>query len=55
MPPAAHFVYIPAVMLVGIVIGFILGTRAAKDQEAQRARREAERQERRASRQPKKE
>jgi len=50
MPPIAHIVYIPAILLVGIVIGFVLGTRAAKDQEAQRARRETERQERRAAR-----
>ncbi len=53
MPPIAHIVYIPAVILIGIVIGFVLGTRSAKDQEAQRARREAERQERRNAR-PKK-
>lgn len=28
---AAHFIYIPMVLLVGIVIGWILGGRAAKD------------------------
>ena len=31
MPTAAHFFYIPSVMLVGIVIGWILGSRAAAD------------------------
>jgi hypothetical protein len=31
MPTAAHFLYIPAVLLVGIVIGWILGSRAAAD------------------------
>jgi len=28
---AGHFIFIPAVMLVGIVIGWILGSRAARD------------------------
>jgi hypothetical protein len=31
MPPSTHFIFIPAVLLVGIIIGWILGTRAAKD------------------------
>ena len=49
----AHFIYIPGVLLVGIVIGYILGGRAAegarseaedKDRRraARRARRDAE-------------
>ena len=29
--PASHFIFIPAVLLIGIVIGWILGSRAAKD------------------------
>ena len=28
---AGHFVFIPAMMLVGLVIGWILGSRAARD------------------------
>ena len=28
---AAHFVFIPAVLLIGIVIGWVLGSRAAAD------------------------
>jgi hypothetical protein len=28
---AGHFIFIPGVMLVGIVIGWILGSRAARD------------------------
>jgi hypothetical protein len=28
---AGHFIFIPAVLLVGIVIGWILGGRAARD------------------------
>ena len=31
MPTAAHFIYIPAVLILGIVIGWILGSRAAAD------------------------
>jgi hypothetical protein len=30
-PTAAHFIFIPAVLLVGVVIGWILGSRAAQD------------------------
>lgn len=39
MPTAAHFIYIPAVLLLGVVIGWILGSRAAADAYAARARR----------------
>jgi hypothetical protein len=31
MPTAAHFLYIPGILLLGIVIGWILGSRAAAD------------------------
>jgi hypothetical protein len=38
---AAHFIFIPSVMLVGLVIGWVLGSRAAKDAfEAELRRRE---------------
>ncbi len=40
---AAHFVFIPAVLLVGIVIGWILGSRAARDAYAMELRRREER------------
>ena len=40
MPTAAHFIYIPAVLLVGVVIGWILGSRAAADAYAARLRRQ---------------
>jgi hypothetical protein len=40
MPTAAHFLYIPAVLLLGIVIGWILGSRAAADAYAAQARRQ---------------
>jgi hypothetical protein len=31
MPTAAHFMYSPGVLILGIVIGWILGSRAAAD------------------------
>ena len=41
MPTAAHFLYIPAVLLLGIVIGWILGSRAAADAYAAQTRKRA--------------
>lgn len=48
LPSAAHFIYIPFVALVGVVIGWVLGSRAAQDAFAaelkrreQRARKDA--------------
>jgi len=43
MPTAAHFIYIPAVLLLGIVIGWILGSRAAADAYAAQLRKMQER------------
>jgi hypothetical protein len=43
---AGHFIFIPAVLLVGIVIGWILGSRAARDAFAAELRRREERQQR---------
>ena len=40
MPTAAHFLYIPAVLLLGVVVGWILGSRAAADAYATRLRRQ---------------
>jgi hypothetical protein len=36
---AGHFIYIPALLLVGIVIGWVLGSRAARDAYAAELRR----------------
>lgn len=38
---SAHFIFIPAVLLVGIIIGWILGTRAAADAQAAADRKRA--------------
>lgn len=43
---AGHFIFIPAVLLVGIVLGWILGSRAARDAYAMELRRREERQSR---------
>jgi hypothetical protein len=40
---AGHFIFIPSVLLVGIVIGWILGSRAARDAFAAELRRREER------------
>jgi hypothetical protein len=31
VPTASHFIFIPAVLLIGVVLGWILGSRAAQD------------------------
>jgi hypothetical protein len=36
---AAHLIFIPAVLFIGVVIGWILGSRAAKDAYAAELRR----------------
>jgi hypothetical protein len=40
---SAHFIFIPAVLLVGVVIGWVLGSRAAQDAFAAELRRREER------------
>ena len=40
---AAHFVLIPAVLLIGMVIGWVLGSRAAADAYQAELRRREER------------
>jgi hypothetical protein len=46
MPSAAHFLFIPGVLLIGVVIGWVLGSRAAKDAYASELRKREERQNR---------
>ncbi len=52
MPAAAHVVYIPGILLLGIVLGFLLGGRAARDEAAGRAARDAAREARRSGATP---
>jgi hypothetical protein len=44
---SAHFIFIPAVLVVGIVIGWILGSHAARDAFAAELKRREEREARR--------
>lgn len=41
-PGPEHFIFIPGVLLVGITIGWVLGSRAARQQQEQRRRRARE-------------
>jgi hypothetical protein len=43
---SAHFIFIPAVLLVGIVIGWVLGSRAAADAYAMELKKREERESR---------
>ena len=40
---AGHFIFIPAVLLIGVVIGWVLGSRAARDAYAMELKRRDER------------
>ena len=42
VPTASHFIFIPAVLIIGMVIGWILGSRAAQDAYAAELRRREE-------------
>ena len=43
---AGHFIFIPSVMLIGVIIGWVLGSRAARDAFATELKRREERAER---------
>lgn len=45
---SAHLIFIPAVLLIGIVIGWVLGSRAAQDAFAAEMRRREERAQKRS-------
>jgi hypothetical protein len=47
---ASHVIFIPAVLMVGMFLGFILGARAARNQFDLQQKREAEREAARAAR-----
>lgn len=42
VPTSEHIIFIPAVLLLGIVIGWILGGKAARQQIADKAKRARE-------------
>ena len=41
--PSTHFIFIPGVLLIGIIIGWVLGSRAARDAYAMELKRRDER------------
>jgi hypothetical protein len=41
--PSSHFLFIPSVLLIGVIIGWVLGSRAARDAYASELRRREER------------
>ncbi len=41
-PGPEHFIFIPGILLIGIVIGYIMGARAAREQMERRRRRARE-------------
>ena len=45
---AGHFIFIPSVLLIGVVIGWVLGSRAARDAFAAELKRREEKNARRA-------
>jgi hypothetical protein len=47
---ASHVIFIPGVLMIGMFLGFVLGTRAARNQFDLQQKREAEREAARAAR-----
>jgi hypothetical protein len=54
MPTSSHIFFIPGILLIGMFLGFILGTRAARNQFDLQRKREEEREAVRAARAAKK-
>ena len=50
VPSSAHFIFIPVVLILGVVLGFIMGSKATRDAYALEERKAAERLERAAKR-----
>jgi hypothetical protein len=50
-PPSSHFIYIPVMFVLGIVLGFIMGSRATRDAIAFEQKKAQEREARKATRQ----
>ena len=51
VPPSSHFIYIPVIFILGIVLGFLMGSKATRDAITFEQRKAAEREERKARRQ----
>ena len=42
MPGPEHFIFIPGILLIGMVVGYIMGSRAAREQIERRKKRHRE-------------
>jgi hypothetical protein len=50
VPPSSHFIYIPVIFVLGIVLGFIFGSKATRDAIAFEQKKADEREARRTAR-----
>ncbi len=50
LPPSSHFIYIPVVLVLGIVLGFMMGARATREQVRLDAERAIAREQKKAER-----
>jgi len=50
VPPSSHLIYIPVIFILGIVLGFVMGSKATRDAYALEEKKAAERAERAAKR-----
>jgi len=50
LPPSSHFIYIPVIFIIGIVLGFVIGAKATRDEIALGQKKAAEREARLAER-----
>ena len=50
VPPSSHFIYIPVIVTLGFVLGFIFGSKTTRDAIAFEQKKALEREERRAKR-----
>lgn len=50
LPSSSHFIYIPVVFMIALVLGFLLGAKATRDAIALEQKKAAEREARRAER-----
>jgi hypothetical protein len=50
VPPSSHFIYIPVILVVGVVAGFMMGAKATRDEIALSQRKAAEHEARMAER-----
>ncbi len=50
LPPSSHFIYIPIILILGVVMGFVFGARATREAFVLEQRRLDERAKKRADR-----